>query len=480
MNKPPTLAVIGLGYVGLPLAILAAKKGWRVIGVDVDEQKLRAIKARASPFSDSRVQEDLRQGVAIETTGDFSVIRSADIIVICVPTPVHDNFSPDLEPLMNAACSIAGHLKRRALVVVESTVNPGVTEDMVAPLLEVGSGFIVGQDIHLAHCPERINPGDAEWPLEKIPRVAGAGDPRGLKKTLAFYRSILNAEVRPMQSIREAEAVKVVENAFRDINIAFVNELACSFNALKIDLVNVLEGAAIKPFGFMAHFPGCGVGGHCIPVDPYYLIQYAKDNGFEHRFLALAREINNNMPRFTVRLLKQCFHERSMSLHGRKIAVLGLAYKPDIDDDRNSPSYAIVSHLERLGALISTFDPYVKAHSSVPALESALAGADGVIIATAHRKFRELTPDIFEIFGVKIVVDGRNCLHDAQKDFARRGILYRGIGASFPEETPAPDEHKSAWMPKTSIDITSRNRTTIERSFGHEDTANPVLEADFF
>ena len=315
---------------GLPLALLVDCKGYETIGVDISEEKVRMLNDGKSPHAAEKDTIEQLEKRSIVATTDFGAIKEASIIAICVPTPIYDNNMPNLEPLKEACASIAPNLRKGQLVILESTVNPGVSENIVLPILESGSGLKGGLDFHLAHCPERINPGDAKWTVENIPRVVGSLDKSGLQKAIDFYKSVISAEIKPMESLKEAEAVKIVENTFRDINIAFVNELARSFLYLGIDVINVIKGAATKPFAFMPHFPGCGVGGHCIPVDPYYLIQYAKNIGFNHDFLSLARRINEEMPEFTVQLLAKALNENKMVLNGTRVAVLGLAYKPEI------------------------------------------------------------------------------------------------------------------------------------------------------
>lgn len=347
-------------------------------------------------------------------------------MIICVPTPVHENHIPDLSPVIGASEGVAAHLKKGQLVILESTVNPGVCESVILPILEKISGLRAGTDFHLAHCPERINPGDKRWNVENINRVVGATDMEGLNRAAAFYESITTGTIMRMSTIKAAEAVKVVENSFRDINIAFVNELARSFTKLGIDVVEVIDGAATKPFAFMAHYPGAGVGGHCIPVDPYYLIEYAKKNGFEHDFLALARRINNDMPHFTVERLRDGLNEVMHSLKGTTVTVLGVSYKPDIDDCRESPSFDIIRILKEYGADVRVFDPFIPAKSTHTLVDSVLDGATAVVVATGHSVFKELTPDDFVKNGVKVVVDGRNCL-DKGKLIAA-GIIYKGIG----------------------------------------------------
>lgn len=421
-----TIAVVGLGYVGLPLALLAERKGYAVLGIDTDKEKIERLRRRDLPFADEALAGALRDAKNVAFSEDFDGVAGAEIIVICVPTPVYEDYRPNLEPVESACSRVAPFLKKGRLVILESTVNPGVCEGVVLPILEAGSGLRAGKEFYLAHCPERINPGDTKWHVENIPRVVGSLEKSGLEKAAAFYEDIVDAPVRRMAQIKEAEAVKVVENSFRDINIAFVNELARSFTRLGIDVVHVIEGAATKPFAFMAHYPGVGVGGHCIPVDPYYLIEYAKENGFDHEFLALARRINNGMPKFAVERLEEGLAEREMRLAGSTIAVLGLAYKPDIGDTRESPSFEIMHELERRGAIVSTYDPYVPERSSTETLEEALSGAHGIILATAHRAFRGISPELLRAHGVSVIVDGRNCLDKGA--FAESRVVYKGIG----------------------------------------------------
>ena len=425
MDNGKTIAIVGLGYVGLPLALLADRKGYHVIGVDVNAEKVDAINKRIPPFVDHDVAEQLKSS-SLDATTDFGRIKDAFIVIICVPTPIDENNIPDLRPVEGACRSISPFLQKGQVVVLESTVNPGVSESIVLPLLEKGSGLTCGKDFHLAHCPERINPGDKKWNVANISRVIGSFDEMGLQKAIAFYTSIIGAEIKPMASLKEAEAVKIVENAFRDINIAFVNELAMSFARLGIDVVNVIQGAATKPFAFMPHFPGCGVGGHCIPVDPYYLIEHAKQNGFQHEFLSLARRINNSMPEFTASLAVQGLQEVGIGVKGAKIAVLGLAYKAEIGDYRESPSFEIIKALEGYGADVIAYDPFVIEKSTVTELDDALKDRDAIIIATAHNVFKALKPDHIQNMGVKVVIDGRNCL--AKEGFVKAGMVYKGIG----------------------------------------------------
>src|SRR5512146_1842259 len=315
MTHPDKVSVIGLGYVGLPLALLAANKGFEVTGVDLSKERVAAVNARKDPLGDEYVSKRIAD-TNLAATDDFKSVAASQIIIICVPTPVKDGYEPDLAYLESAAGSVAKNMKKGSLVVIESTVNPGVCDEVVIPLLEKQSKLKLNEDFYVAHCPERINPGDPKWFVENIPRVAGGSSQKGLKMTVDFYTRIIDAPIKPMDSLKEAEAVKIVENSFRDINIAFVNELAMSFTKLGIDIKNVIDGAATKPFSFMPHYPSVGVGGHCIPVDPYYQIKYAKGHGFNHEFLSLARSINNRMPEFTVERLIDGLNEADLTIKG--------------------------------------------------------------------------------------------------------------------------------------------------------------------
>jgi len=420
-----TIAIIGLGYVGLPLAIQAAQKGYSVIGFDIDAKKVSAINNNDVEQLDLRKKAELLDSDHLKATTDAAQLAKASVYIICVPTPVSGEHVPDLVPLESACRTVAKYLVEGDLVVIESTVNPGVCETVLLPILEKG-GLSVEKDFYLAHCPERINPGDRNWDVRSIPRVLGASGPESLTRAHALYSTLIEGEITLMHSLKEAEAVKMVENAFRDINIAFVNELAMSFDKAGIDLLSVIRGASTKPFAFMPHFPGAGVGGHCIPVDPYYLIRYGKDNGFEHRFLKAARSINDRMPAYTVSLLAQALRKKRKQVTRSTVALLGLAYKRDIGDERESPAHEIRSLLEKRGAVVRVFDPYVADGSTHESLEETLQDVDAVVIATDHSEFRSLTPFHFMRAGVDLVVDGRNCLR--KDDYENSGILYSGIG----------------------------------------------------
>jgi nucleotide sugar dehydrogenase len=421
------VTVIGIGYVGLPLACIAATKGYQINGLDINQKLVEKVNQGKPPFKDELVKNLLPFCVPkkLKATTDPKVIKNSDVVIVCVPTPVDNVFQPDFKPLISAVQSISENLKKGQLIVVESTINPGVCEEVVLPILEK-AGYQEGRDFFLAHAPERINPGDPKWNVSNLPRNVGALTKTGLKKAVAFYKAIIDAPINPMKSIREAEATKTIENAFRDINIAFINEIAKSFDQLGIDVLDVIKGASSK-FSFMAHYPSCGVGGHCIPVDPYYLIKRAEAAGFSHDFLKLARSINNDMPRYTVDLLQDELNKLAMPVKNTKVGVLGLAYKANIDDTRESPSFKIIKTLKDLEAEVITYDPYLKEKSTVSSLKEILTKTDALILATDHQEFiNNLDGATLKKYQIKAVVDGKNCLN--KEDILAAGVAYKGIG----------------------------------------------------
>ncbi len=418
------VAVIGLGYVGLPLAVRCIEKGHEVFGIDLEKDKIEKIKKGISPVQDDFIEE--RKGLLkkIKASSSFDSVKKSDVVIICVPTPVNELFFPILDIVESAAESVAKNTKPGQLVIVESTINPGVCEEVVEPIF-ASHGLKEGKDYYLAHCPERIDPGNETWNVANLPRVVGSMSKTGLQKSQAFYESIIDGAIRPMKSIREAEAVKIMENSFRDINIAFVNELAKSFDQMDIDIKDVIEGASTK-FSFMPHYPGRGVGGHCIPVDPYYLIERAKKSGFDHHFLRVAREINNSMPNYTVELLQDMLNEVKLPMKGTKVGVLGLSYKANMNDLRESPSLKIIKELKKKKATVLKYDPHVPGQSDAKDLTSFLKKCDALILATNHKEFLEIKPETFKKNNIKVIVDGMNCL-DYEK-IKKLGIKYHGIG----------------------------------------------------
>jgi UDP-N-acetyl-D-glucosamine dehydrogenase len=423
MNKKnKKVAIIGLGYVGLPLAVLAQEKGWQTIGVDIDADKVATINKKEVPFKDEELLESLKK-YPIEASTSFAKVSDVDIVIVAVPTPVKENNQPDLTPLVSAITEAKPYMQEGQTVVVESTVNPGVMDEIITPILKDGPS------VNLVHCPERINPGDPKWSVRNIPRVLGGYTEQGAKEALEFYESVIEAPIKVMQSPTEAEAVKIMENTFRDINIAFINEMARSFAVLGIDITNVIEGAATKPFAFMPHYPGNGVGGHCISVDPYYMIERAKQVGFDHQFLKLARRINEDMPAYTIELLLKAAEKTGVELKNMKVALLGLAYKKDVSDIRNSPALKTLELLNEKKIESKVFDPFVSEGSTVSSLEDALQEVDAVILACDHTDMvSNLSAEKLVSSGVKIVIDGKNALD--VDSISETDIIYFGIGRS--------------------------------------------------
>ena len=421
------IAVVGLGYVGLPFACAIAKKNkYQLLAFDINIEKLNQIKEKDCPIDDLQCQKDLDQ-IDLALTSDISDLAGSDMFFVCVPTPIHSDHSPDLSYIEKAVISVCKVVSKDAIIVIESTINPGVCDEIIIPLIAENTDFVVGEDIHIAHCPERINPGDKKWNVYNIPRNIGATDAESCKKVADFYRDVLDAEINEMEDIKTCEATKIIENTFRDINIAYVNELAKSFDVMGIDLSKVIKGASNKPFAFMPHFPSCGVGGHCIPVDPYYLIDRAKKSGFNHSFLKLARSINNSMPEYTVDLLIKILNEMGRSLKDTSVGLLGLSYKANIGDLRESPALIINEILLDNYADCYIYDPFFEAMSSCDDLQQTLERSEAIIIATNHKEFEDyLTAENLKKHNIKIIIDGKNCLN--KEEIIDAGMLYKGIG----------------------------------------------------
>ncbi|MEN8170707.1 MAG: nucleotide sugar dehydrogenase [Pseudomonadota bacterium] len=461
-RKMKKVAVIGLGYVGLPLASLCAKKGYAVTGLESSERVVKRLQSGQSHIKDDVVEkllaEAIESGNFNPTTREESV-SECHIYLICVPTPVDHNHDPDLTPLESALETVSPYIKKGDLVVVESTVFPGTCEQVAIPILEKKSGLSAGRDFHVAHCPERVNPGDLFWTSENIPRVVGATSEVGVKEAAEFYASILGGDVydvrdvkkslQPkfsldadggvkvsqvplgsvtmMRSIRDAEAVKAMENTVRDVNIAFVNELAKISDVLSLDVVDIIDGMATKPFGKGPFYPGVGVGGHCIAVDPEWLKAASKRAGYIPEMIQLSRMTNNGMPEYTVSVLQDLLNERTLPLKGAKVAVLGVAYKKNVDDPRESPFFEVKKVLEKKGAVLSVFDEWVTSENTVNSLNEALSGAKAVLIVTEHTSMiSELNEINLSDAGIEVVVDGRNCLNASA--VSAQGVLYKGIG----------------------------------------------------
>ena len=413
------IGIIGLGYVGLPLVIQFAKSGAQVLGIDVDETKVNALNAGESYIKHIPTAEVQAQRAAgqIEATTDYARVKELDAVLICVPTPLDDKREPDLTCVLNTARAIAPHFPKGIIVVLESTTYPGTTEDELRPILETGSGLKAGTDFHLAYSPEREDPGNPDSQVAKIPKVIGGYTPECLEKAKAIY-SIAIETLVPVSSCRTAEATKLLENIFRCVNIALVNEMKIIYHELGIDIWEVIEAAKTKPFGYMPFYPGPGLGGHCIPIDPFYLSWKAKQHGLEARFIELAGEVNTAMPDYVIEQLTSALAEQEKQIKGSRVLIVGLAYKPNVEDDRESPSYVLMEKLEALGVVVDYHDPHVPAirpsreyghyagRQSVPWTAEAMSQYDAALIATAHDAVdhAQLTE------WIPCVVDTRNAL----------------------------------------------------------------------
>ncbi len=419
------VSIIGLGYVGFPLlCAVAATKKYNVFGYDLDKKKIEKASNHISTVADE-LAESLVKDAVYSVSSNEEDLKDTDVYIVCVPTPVDEFHNPDYTPVISAAHAISKYIKKDSYVILESTVNPGTCEEVFIPALQEHTKLQAGIDFHVAHCPERINPGDPKWNVVNIPRNIGSTSVKATKYLADFYRSFLTGIVNEMATLKEAEATKIIENTFRDINIAYVNELAKSFDILGINLINVIKGASNKPFAFMAHYPSCGVGGHCIPVDPYYLIERAKKAGFDHKFLRDARNINNSMPRYTVEKLVMGLNSIGKSVKGSNIALLGLSYKRNISDLRESPALIIKKILmEEYQSELRIFDPYNLEMSTHKTLKEVLKDVDAVLIATGHDEFVKLPISSWK--NIPVIVDGQNCL-DFEK-MKELGNIYVGIG----------------------------------------------------
>ncbi len=410
--------VIGLGYVGLPLALEFAKAGFHVTGIDLDEGKVEQIAAGRSyivDVKDEEIAEPVRGGRFTPTT-DFSVIQELDTINICVPTPLRKTKDPDLTYVVSAVNEIRKYLRRGQLVILESTTYPGTTEEVVRPALEA-SGLEVGKDFALAFSPERIDPGNPTFNTRNIPKVVGGITPACTQVAKRLYEASVETVV-PVSSTQVAEMVKLLENTFRSVNIGLVNEIALMCSALGINVWEVIDAARTKPFGFMAFYPGPGLGGHCIPIDPFYLSWKAKMNGFDARFIELAGAINESMPRFVVERITDALNAHRKSVRGSRIHVLGVAYKAGVNDIRESPALTVMKILADKGAVLSYTDPYVPGVreegfdlESVAADARTLSECDCAVVLTAHPEI-----DYAAVARqARLIVDTRNALRDCHE-----------------------------------------------------------------
>jgi len=413
------IAIVGLGYVGLPLSLQFARSGVSVLGLDVDPAKIESLNAGRSyikHIESAAIAEHVKEK-KFEASADFSRIKEVEAVIICVPTPLNKNREPDISFIINTGKSIAPHLHKGILVVLESTTYPGTTDEDLRYVLEAGSNLKAGTDFHLAFSPEREDPGNPNSKVAVIPKVIGGYTPACLAHAKAVYGKAIQTLV-PVSSCRTAEATKLTENIFRSINIALVNELKVVYSAMGIDVWEVIEAAKTKPFGFMAFYPGPGLGGHCIPIDPFYLTWKAREYVQNTRFIELAGEINTAMPEYVVNRAAEALNSHKKSVNGSKVLIVGLAYKADVDDDRESPSYVLLNLFQQRGAEVAYYDPYVpvirptREHPHWAGMKSVawnretLGSFDVVLIATKHASvnYRELGE------WSRCIVDTRNAM----------------------------------------------------------------------
>jgi UDP-N-acetyl-D-glucosamine dehydrogenase len=409
--------VVGLGYVGLPLAVELGKAGFHATGIDLDERKVHAVNHGESYIPDVATADvrSLRQAGKLDATTDFSVVEDLDTINICVPTPLRKTKDPDMSYIVSAVEAIAKHLHPGLLVCLESTTYPGTTEEVVQPLLEA-TGLKAGVDFFIAFSPERVDPGNPTFQTHNVPKVVGGLTPECVRLASALYGSAVETIV-PVSSTRVAEMVKLLENTFRAVNIGLVNELALMCDRMNIDVWEVVEAARTKPFGFMAFYPGPGLGGHCIPIDPFYLSWKAKQSGFDPRFIELAGHINGGMPHYVVDKVGEALNTRRKAINGSHVLIAGVAYKREIDDMRESPALDVMGLLHSRGATVSYTDPYVpEVHGrewsgrfdikAVDAGRGTFAKYDCVVIVTDHKAF-DYDAMVAE---ADLIVDTRNAI----------------------------------------------------------------------
>lgn len=386
--------VVGLGYVGLPLAVEKAKAGFRTIGFDIQREKVDMVNAGRNYIGDvvdSDLAELVRKGM-LSATDDYAFIKDVDFVAVCVPTPLDSHQQPDISYIKSSFQEIAKRMKKGMMVVLESTTYPGMTEEMIRPILEEGSGLICGEDFYLGFSPERVDPGNLVYKTRNTPKVVGAIGEDASEAISAMYRAVLSGDIITVSSPAVAEMEKILENTYRNVNIGLVNELVQLCHKMKINFWEVIEAAKSKPYGFQAFYPGPGLGGHCIPLDPYYLSWKAREYGFHTSMIESSMMVNDRMPEYCAERAGQILNRFRKSLNGSNILVLGAAYKQDIDDCRESPAVRLIEELEKTGACVEYYDPWVKEYQkngrkrvSLPELTAeALRSSDLVIVATAH------------------------------------------------------------------------------------------------
>ncbi len=416
-QKEIVVGVVGLGYVGLPLAVEKAKAGFKTIGFDVQEEKVKLVNEGKNYIADV-VDEELKELVEkgmFKATTDFSKIKDVDFIAICVPTPLDNHQQPDISYVESSAKSIAPHLSKNTMVVLESTTYPGTTEELIKPILENGSGLKCGDDFYLGFSPERVDPGNKQYKTKNTPKVVGGIGKDATEVIAKMYRAVLGAEVYEVSSPAVAEMEKILENTYRNINIGLVNELAILCDKMKISLWEVVDAAKTKPYGFQAFYPGPGLGGHCIPLDPYYLDWKAREYGFHTSLIQASGIINDKMPEYCVERVSRILSLRSKkALNGSKVLVLGVAYKNDIDDYRESPALRVIEILKREGAQVEFYDPWIEkykykgiTYEGLEKIDEKIVKEQDVVVFTAaHSNFD------YEMISknAKAIFDTRNAL----------------------------------------------------------------------
>jgi UDP-N-acetyl-D-glucosamine dehydrogenase len=413
-NHSGSIGILGLGYVGLPLACEFARAGYTVTGFEVDATKVKSLLAGRSYIEDIPAREvrEWVQQKRLTATTDFEKLGAMDAVIICVPTPLNKTKEPDISYIDQAAHKIARTLRRGQLIVLESTTFPGTTKERLLPLLEK-KGLKAGRDFYLAFSPERIDPGNQRYRLANTPKIVGGVTSACKELTLALYRQIVK-QVIPVSSTEAAELTKLLENTFRAVNIGLVNELMLICDKLGLNVWEIIDAAATKPYGFMPFYPGPGLGGHCIPIDPHYLSWKMKSLNFAARFIDLAGEVNSHMPEFVVDKITRILNQRKKAVNGSRIVVLGIAYKPNVSDVRESPALDVIHLLREQGADVAYHDPHVPSvmigryrMTGKPYSRDLLRGADAVVVATAHQAF-----DAADILRhSKLVIDTRNIMH---------------------------------------------------------------------
>ena len=420
-KKEITVGVVGLGYVGLPLAVEKAKAGFKTIGFDVQDEKVKMVNEGHNYIGDV-VDDDLKKIVKqgmLKATSDFSFIKDVDFIAICVPTPLDEHQQPDISYVENSAKEISKYLSKETMVVLESTTYPGTTEELIKPILENGSGLKCGQDFYLGFSPERVDPGNAVYKTKNTPKVVGAIGKDATEVIAKMYRTVLGADIHEVSSPAVAEMEKILENTYRNINIGLVNELAMLCEKMGISLWEVVDAAKTKPYGFQPFYPGPGLGGHCIPLDPYYLDWKAREYGFHTSLIQASGIINDRMPEYCVeRASKILSSKLKKAMNGAKVLVLGVAYKNDIDDYRESPALKVIEELQKEGAEVEFYDPWIskykykgEIHEGLEKIdEKIVADSDIVIFTAAHSNFD------YDMISknAKVIFDTRNAMKNVK------------------------------------------------------------------